>query len=246
MKINVLLLFIILSATLSCGGKDIKNNADENKNSENMNEISISDASLNTEVSENKSFLKGLNLNNNERYIEETVTGFWDIDFPATSGSNGYFFSKYGFYIFFNFRDKENIVGRFSGTLGPWYSDDENIYISPENNFIWKNDYVKLPWGGYSVTKDNTLIVKENDRSWYPIGSMKSLIKADSDIPARMSLKYFSNMQFVDKETTFFFVSQECDLNIDVIDLEKLSAVDLYRHVTQMIFSGGNSSDYLK
>ena len=170
-------------------------------------------------------------LKNHEN--SELITGFWNSGFPVSDGLGGYYFSELGFFIYFDYSDISNIKARYSGSLGLWYSDNQKVFITIDNNYYWENDYIETPFG-YTVKKDNFLNQIEGDKIWTEICDIKN-IKSESGIPDYLNFQILENSILSQKEYNLFHIFSKEDIKLDNLELNEMEAIELFKYTFSII-----------
>lgn len=159
---------LVIFLIFSCSSKEIKNSESE-----------IEIQSIEMDIEKSSVYLNLLKESSIDK-LDTRIIGIWNTEFPVTSGTSGFAFFESGLFVFSNYKDSENIINNYSGSMGYWKIDENNLYINIIVDFYWKNGFLESPIG-YVIDRDDELLHKFQDINWTAIGSLESYKKEDFD-----------------------------------------------------------------
>lgn len=168
--------------------------------------------------------------------LDEKLYGFWNTDYPVSSGINGYYFSEYGYFVYFNYGNEENISAKYDGSIGIWFVESGTIYIDHRYSFYWKDDYVKTPFG-YTIKNDNELIRKSYSDKKLKIGILDDVEKI-GNMPLQTMFRPL-DLQTEDNDSKDYYKIYSVNkFDFDVKRLNEMDVDELYTHtMDKLMFS---------
>jgi hypothetical protein len=102
------------------------------------------------------------------------IVGFWSTTFPVPSALYGYAFFPDNKFLYFDERSF-NIKGRYSGSMGKWKIERNKIYILPQKDYFWKDNWaVDQNTGQLDPGDSNYRYVADSINTWEIIGDIRS------------------------------------------------------------------------